>query len=172
VTKTRWCPEIQVKDAVSYHRRYHLVRCCQKHTRVKESSFVYCTRNSSHACQGTATSMERIPVLRRGTLDPRPWSADEGEWTATRGSRVNGLHCTFKRPPLLRLSPFRVLHYPRVVLCHSPRLFSEMTNECPILHGSHPRPPCPLSAITPRSRVTHTLDSSNILLIFIFHKTN
>jgi len=116
--------------------------------------------------------MKRIPVLRRGTLDPRPWSADEGEWTATRGSRVNGLHCTFKRPPLLWLSPFRVLHYPRVVLCRSPRLFSEMTNECPILRGSQPRPPCPLSAITPRSRVTHTPDSSNILLIFIFHKTN
>lgn len=87
---------------------------------------------------------------------------------ADRCAKVNGLHCTFKRSPLLWLSPFRVLHYPCAVL----RDYSAMTNECPILCGSHPRPPCPLSAITPRSRATHIPDSSNILLIFIFRKTN
>lgn len=122
---------------------------------------------AEHAYRDTAASMKRIPVLYEA-FSTRPWSADEGERTAARESRVNGLHCTFKRFPPLRVSPFRVLHYPRAV----PRDYSAMTNECPILRGSHPRPPCPLSAITPRSRATHTPDSSNILLIFIFRKTN
>lgn len=129
----------------------------------------HATRNSRariprHGCINEANSN---PL--RGTHDPSvECGRRESGGSVARGSRVNGLHCTFKRPSLLRLSPFRVLHYPHAVL----RDYSAMTNECPVLRGSHPRPPCPLSAITPRSRATHTPNSGNILLTFIFRKTN
>lgn len=131
-------------------------------------SRIHATRNSRariprHGCINEANSN---PL--RGTHGPS-WSRGESGGSVARGSRVNGLHCTFKRPSLLRLSPFRVLHYPRAVL----RDYSAMTNECPVLRGSH-TPSSTMSLIcnnssrelpTPRSR-------GNMLLIFIFRKTN
>jgi len=112
----------------------------------------------------------RIPIKWIPTPPPLRDTFDPSEkyrrrW-ATRGSRVNGLHCTFKRPPPCCDShPFAY----RAVL----RDYSAMTNECSILRGSHPRPPCvPLSAITPTHELSIPRRRSNTLLVFVFRKTN
>lgn len=147
VTVVPPCPTLSrtypAKEAAS--SRIHATR--NSHARIPRHSCI--NETNSNPLRGTHGSVRGARTEESGPRCARV----EGKWS---------LHCTFKRPSLLCDShPFAYYTIPPIL-----RDYSAMTNEGPVLRGSHPRPPCSLSAITPRElptpRATYSLLLSSV----------
>lgn len=132
-------------------------------------TYSYAIAKLSHRIPDTAVSMKRIPTLYEALSLTRPKSATRNERTATKESRVNGLHCTFKRPPSLWLSPFCMPCYPLApfsAIIQRWQTSVPSCGACTLVHHAL------LIYDNSSSRATHTTGLGNVLLIFVFRKTN
>lgn len=131
--------------------------------------YSYAIAKLSHEYRTPLHQWNEFQPFTRHFLLTRPRSATRDERTTTKESSVNGLHCTFKRPPSLWLSPFCMPCYPLApfsTIIQRWQTSVPSCGACTLVHHAL------LIYDNSSSRATHTTNLGNVLLIFVFRKTN
>lgn len=131
-------------------------------------TYSYAIAKLSHEYRTLLHQWSEFQPFTRHFLLTYTRSAARDERTATKESRVNGLHCTFKRPPSLWLSPLCMPCYPLAPFSAIIQRWQTSVPSC----GARTLVHAPVIYDNSSSRATHTTDLGNVLLIFVFRKTN
>lgn len=148
----------------------------QMHYKKKRTVTLYCMYSYAIAKLSykyrTPHCINEFQPFTRHFLLTGPRSATRDERTTTREwmvERVNGLHRTFKRPPSLWLSSFCMPCYPLApfsTIIQRWQTSVPSCGACTLVHHAL------LIYDNSSSRATHTTNLGNVLLIFVFRKTN